>query len=898
MLSNDVKEYILKAINELKSGNISFSLPKAISNINSAIQLLDNKTKYVVYLYNNALRTDSIDNVFINSYNGEEQSQNGYKVTDFIKIPSGVTKIYFSFNEPSNHLGAFYDENKKFVQGITKGSAGGYSDTSEYWEVKENMKYIRISSGYKTGLYTIYYKTQTSPTNSFIHESDKIYTVDTVQDMKSLNVKTGDVVNTLGYYVANDYGFATYDIISYDEWLYKLNGDVKCYLDASDNNIVKPQKVDEYGNHTLNNGLIAALRKDTTSPEQWGAKGDGITNDVIPFMHMCAQVKTGEIIFGNNKTYLFDIIDDNYETDNPYRTFMAGAMEGGQWYNKPILANIHDLLIDGRNSLIKIADDRFGITGMGVLNLAGDIINVEIKNCRFDCRGCTMTNKNKNSNHTLFYSQGWLNNNDGSKFFHPRLNMDGNFKNPSIKNLNIHNCYFTDNGAMFKTAGDAGGDFILIIDPYQLDGLYIENNEFYNWGRWVFAIDLKGNGERLYNIKFRNNTCIGANAKEGDSYITVVPEGCSDEENWRWRGLGFIDFETRKCFSNVEISGNNVNGSSGFALNGASRISNNFYIHDNVWRHAGGGYPYLIEFYSGEAQNWTFERNTFFGGAMKLGISTNNLYFRNNIVNTTIIRLLGINGDIIFEDNTVNDSNSYHKGIALENNNCPTYINENERNVNFIFNRNQIGITGGSNWNEDFININSFKDNECDWIEFINMRHYDGNFDKFRQVQNQQINFAGLHSTVPLEGISGACYFNEGEEIFSNVKGKVNIITSEFYSSYLDNVKLSEYRNSFNNYLSGNNIDDCKIVCTSSGLIPGNGKYGFANTTTAWDNFGDTFTKLQKGALLYTRDGNVYLNLVEGVPETYPTHTEGIVNNGTCSLLWVDTLGKAKIINL
>ena len=74
MLSNEVKEYILKAINELKSGNISFSLPKAISNINSAIQLLDNKTKYVVYLYNNALRTDLIENVFINSYTGEEQS--------------------------------------------------------------------------------------------------------------------------------------------------------------------------------------------------------------------------------------------------------------------------------------------------------------------------------------------------------------------------------------------------------------------------------------------------------------------------------------------------------------------------------------------------------------------------------------------------------------------------------------------------------------------------------------------------------------------------------------------------------------------------------------------------------------------------------------------------------
>ena len=130
------------------------------------------------------------------------------------------------------------------------------------------------------------------------------------------------------------------------------------------------------------------------------------------------------------------------------------------------------------------------------------------------------------------------------------------------------------------------------------------------------------------------------------------------------------------------------------------------------------------------------------------------------------------------------------------------------------------------------------------------------------------------------------------------IDDQANLLTEEEEIKLQDEMtKLLEYGNSFNNYLSSNNIDDCKIVCTSSGLIPGNGKYGFAITTTAWDGFGDTFTKLQKGALLYTRDGNVYLNLVEGVPETYPTHTEGIVNNGTCSLLWVDTLGKAKIIN-
>ena len=38
-------------------------------------------------------------------------------------------------------------------------------------------------------------------------------------------------------------------------------------------------------------------------PEQWGVKGDGITNDCQAFTHMFAQIKTGKIVFRENATY-------------------------------------------------------------------------------------------------------------------------------------------------------------------------------------------------------------------------------------------------------------------------------------------------------------------------------------------------------------------------------------------------------------------------------------------------------------------------------------------------------------------------------------------------------------------------------------------------------------------
>ena len=484
-------------------------------------------------------------------------------------------------------------------------------------------------------------------------------TVDTVEELKVGDFDIGDIVTTRGYYTVGDNGAAHYEIMTYDYWYENvLPKDVR-YINYQ--NKWSPTPIDEYGNHTLKNGKVAALVGNSYTPEQWGAKGDGETNDVWPFIHMFAQVKTGEIICRSDATYIlgliYDMEDPSTARDNPYKAYLCGALLGGQYFYKPIMANVKNLVIDGNGCLVTQPAGQWGNSGMGMLNFAQDIENLEIKNFRFDGKGRTMfynideTKAPKTSNHTIFYSPGQLYLNgmpDGENHYkygkeYNKLEPNASFKPCYVKNFNIHHNSFNDAGTMWSKAGDWGGDFILFINPTALDGLYIEDNLFENWGRWVFAIDLGGYGERLYNIKFNRNQCLGANREE------VIGDA-----NWKWRALGLIDFETKKCFENVEFIGNTVKGSAGWAINGNSKVNRNFVIKDNYWEHLSGGYPYGFELYSGYAENLVFENNTMINIGVKAGIFTNNFTFINNNI-LGGVRTFGIAGTIRFENNTSRD---------------------------------------------------------------------------------------------------------------------------------------------------------------------------------------------------------------------------------------------------
>ena len=45
------------------------------------------------------------------------------------------------------------------------------------------------------------------------------------------------------------------------------------------------------------------------------------------------------------------------------------------------------------------------------------------------------------------------------------------------------------------------------------------------------------------------------------------------EDSWRWRALGFIDFEAKKYWKNLECQRNTIVGTAGWAINGGSGVS-------------------------------------------------------------------------------------------------------------------------------------------------------------------------------------------------------------------------------------------------------------------------------------------------------------------------------------
>lgn len=752
-------------------------------------------------------------------------------------------------------------------------------------------------------------------------------TVNTVADLKAGDFEIGDIVTTRGYYTVGDNGAAHYEIMTYDYWYENvLPKDVR-YINYQNKWSKTP--IDEYGNHTLDNKNVAALVGNSYTPEQWGAKGDGETNDVWPFIHMFAQVKTGEIICRSDATYIlgliYDMEDPSTARDNPYKAYLCGALLGGQYFYKPIMANVKNLVIDGNGCLVTQPNGQWGNSGMGMLNFAQDIENLEIKNFRFDGKGRTMfynideTKAPKTSNHTIFYSPGQLYLNgmpDGENHYkygkeYNKLEPNASFKPCYVKNFNIHHNSFYDAGTMWAKAGDWGGDFILFINPTALDGLYIEDNVFENWGRWVFAIDLGGYGERLYNIKFNRNQCLGANRAEvvGDDY-------------WKWRALGLIDFETKKCFENVEFIGNTVKGSAGWAINGNSKVNRNFVIRDNYWEHLGGGYPYGFELYSGYAENLVFENNTMINVGVKAGIFTNNFTFINNNI-LGGVRTFGIAGTIRFENNTAIDVNTGEPRytVHLWNHGSNNYFDDfipmekaRKDRIKVIFKNNDCFMSAMFNNfaepEKDMAKYFDF-DLEYDSIRKAEITAFNSNLaielDKIQNI-SQPLYFNGVKALTPFVVKDGmtAVYFKKGQTAIKSLNAMAVVGGKYFNEDLVENFNTyGTFGYNWNSYIEKHGYSNVALECTEDGFLPGTCQYGFRTQVTHIKYFTEpdangNRVKAQDGAYICT-DEDLYFTIAGGALDIVPTHKEGtkVYTNSdgtTIELIYIGKLGKFKLV--
>ena len=470
-----------------------------------------------------------------------------------------------------------------------------------------------------------------------------------------------------------------------------------------------------------------------------------------------------------------------------------------------------------------------------------------------------------------------------------------------------------------------------------MDNVNIHHNRFEAWGRWVFAVDLGGNGECMTNVKFNDNICIGANAckyseenysiiknEEGKTeYILPTPNkfinNASSEDSWRWRALGFIDYEAKKYWKNMELQRNTVVGSTGWAINGNSRISENFLIKDNIWLHQGGGYPYELEFYSGFAKNWVFDNNVLCGG-LKVGLTSENITVKNNRGSGTF-RMFGLQGDIIFKNNKhhPNDGVYYHKLLSLEGNRRPDYLPEDvPQKAKITFIGNDLGLGGNLNYNQPYIDFN-IHDNSFDNLDIANFYQKDLGYNDYSKWVNGGVNYNGFHLTgnnqtkhlCPL-----GTYCKEGETIIESIKEVgITVLQTTYHNTDIltpEQIKAIRWNN--NNYqtlvgctINGVKYNDFKMICTEEGIIPQASKYGFRFVMSDWRDFITTGNPLQNNAYIYY-NRNLYLctGTTEGVGvdggrvdvNNPPTHTEGTEVCGTVYLKWIGKLGMAKLIGI
>lgn len=148
----------------------------------------------------------------------------------------------------------------------------------------------------------------------------KISFFDTVSEMKaSTKLKDGMTVITLGYYSVNDGGGATYKIRQ------------KTDVDIDDGGSV----------HIIGNLVAELIVKDYVTPEMFGAKGDGITDDTLCFQKIL--LKKYKIVC-NKKKYFFNAPVDCSTINEGYIDINKGNL-----VNFHILINLNDEKKDWRN---------------------------------------------------------------------------------------------------------------------------------------------------------------------------------------------------------------------------------------------------------------------------------------------------------------------------------------------------------------------------------------------------------------------------------------------------------------------------------------------------------------------------------------------------------------------
>ena len=774
-------------------------------------------------------------------------------------------------------------------------------------------------------------------------------------DLLTLDVREGTIVKTKGYYTINDGGQAIYEIMSYDNWWNQLPLDLKLVTYHNDRLGVAPvfykNPVDNFGNHKLKNGMVAKLLPNLDGyvrTEQWGLF-EGRYDNCRALVHCFANnTRDCKILFPKNKNYTFydsrvtEVRDRKAEIFFNLPSWLKSVCGNGNEYAlvhgtrrtaSPVIGNARNLEICGNGSTLRWGDgqvnEAFGLIECGGfmdgLKIHGLDLDGNFKEQLYqkDKNGNKTTKKQINPSTGKEYEtyQMVLTRAHGISYFSTGFNCssvtsdgyikDGNDKNTGIKlkylqnylgvedtnkttfnNVEIYGCTIKNVGTKIVQS-DSGGDCILIINPIECNNVNVHNNKFLNWGRWVHAIDLGGNGERFYNHSFIQNICI----QDEENYSGWVEDNGIKHD---YRGLGWIDFEARKCFTNLDVSENYVYGANGWAFNGNGKISENIKIENNnitrpsyKWTSI---YPYAFTFYSVHPKDLSIKNNHIKGGSIDFGRTWYNVVLENNELGATIIPIRTPFGNVSIKNNTGTGVRNQLWGISASNElpghitdkTSPFYVAEEDYVANLVMENNAPeGICG------DII-----IENPSAYIKSLSLVFKNNKFNKFNvnchgikefYFTVDQLNpkiiwsargcktYNKVYSVDSYRPVPGGLYYKEGDLITDTVKNLSNI-KSEYFT------KL---------FPIGSTYKNGDMYCIQEGVFPVQGEFLYCEN----DYLFNANSKATKGRFYYTVD-NLYYALNSGTfGNTEPTHTEGVELNGDVKLLRISPIARYEMRN-